>query len=459
MCLAHGGTLAHRSKKGNRQMAFSLNGVHVPHRKNTADKPALRLEPRETVTLPMSMHIGAPAKPVVKVGDTVKVGTLIAEAGGAVSAPIHASVSGKVEKITDYLLSDGRIVPAVIIRSDGEMTPDETLTPPTVNSRESFIEAVKNAGIVGLGGAGFPTHFKLNADPSKIQYLIINGAECEPYVTSDTRTMLDRREDMATALEAMKTYLGIKHIVIGIENNKKQAIESMKQLMSEVSQNCTAEVKVLPAVYPQGGEKVLIYHTTGKAVPAGKLPIDVGCVVINCTTLAAIGTYLKTGMPLVEKCVTVDGGAVKEPQNLLVPVGTPMSEVFEFCGGLTSEPDRVVYGGPMMGITVPDTSAPILKNTNAILALTKKETRTPKTTACIRCGSCTNTCPFGLNPAAIARAYKGRDAVALDSLAVTACMECGCCSFVCPANRPLVQTNKLAKVFLKEEKAKEGTQA
>ena len=440
-------------------MAFSLHGVHVPHRKNTADKSARRVQPQGNVTIPMSMHIGAPAKPVVKVGDQVKVGTRIAEAGGAVSAPIHASVSGKVTKIAEYLLSDGRTVPAVVIEPDGEMTPDESLTPPAVTSREEFIEAVKNSGIVGLGGAGFPTHFKLNVDPERIQHLVINGAECEPYVTSDTLTMVERADDMQTALEAMKTYLGIKRIVIGIEDNKKKAIESMKALMQKVSEGCTAEVKVLPAVYPQGGEKVLIYHTTGNVVPMGKLPIDVGCVVINCTTLAAIGAYLKTGMPLVEKCVTVDGGAVKEPRNVLVPVGTAIADVFAFCGGFTAEPAKVVYGGPMMGITVPDTAAPILKNTNAILALTEREVKLPKTTACIRCGSCTNTCPFGLNPASIARAYQKRDAVALDELAVNACMECGCCSFVCPANRPLVQTNKLAKIFLKEEKAKEGSRS
>ena len=440
-------------------MAFSLHGVRVPHRKNTADKPALRMESPKTVTLPMSMHIGAPARPIVKVGDLVKVGTLIAEAGGAVSAPIHASVSGKVTKISDYLLSDGRTVPAVVIESDGAMTPDETLTPPAVKSREELIEAIKNAGIVGLGGAGFPTHFKLNADPAKIEHLVINGAECEPYVTSDTLTMVERSDDMAYALEALKAHLGIKSIIIGIENNKKKAVASMMDLMNQTCKGCTVQVKVLPSVYPQGGEKVLIYHTTGRVVPMGKLPIDVGCVVLNCTTLAAIGAYLKTGMPLVEKCVTVDGGAVKQPQNVIVPVGTAMADVFEFCGGLISEPAKVVYGGPMMGITVPDTTAPILKNTNAILALTEKETRLPKTTACIRCGACTNTCPFGLAPAAIAKAYKSKDAVALEALAVNACMECGCCSFVCPANRPLVQTNKLSKVFLKEEKAKEGSKS
>ena len=438
-------------------MAFSLHGVHVPHRKNAGtDQSLLMWLVNAPVTIPMSMHIGAPAKPVVNVGDLVKVGTLIGEAGGAVSAPIHSSVSGKVTKIVDFLLSDGRTVPAVVIESDGEMAPDESIAPPVIDSRESFIEAVKNSGIVGLGGAGFPTHFKLNADPAKIDYLIVNGAECEPYVTSDTLTMEKRGDDMKVALEAMKKWLGIKRIIMGIESNKKKAIEKMKALMAEVGADCTATVKVLPPVYPQGGEKVLIYHTTGRVVPAGKLPIDAGCIVINCTTLAAIGAYLKTGMPLVEKCVTVAGGAVKEPKNLLVPIGMPMAEVFAACGGFVTEPAKVVYGGPMMGITVPDLSAPILKNTNAVLALTEREIKTPKTTNCIRCGSCTNTCPFGINPAEIARAYQKKDAEALKKLELMSCMECGCCSFICPANRPLVQTNRLAKVFLKEESAKEG---
>ena len=439
-------------------MAFSLHGVHVPHRKNTANSSAVRIEPPKTVTIPLAMHIGAPAKPVVKVGDAVKVGTLIAEAGGAVSVPMHASVSGKVVKVVDYLTSAGSTVPAIMIESDGEMTPDDALTPPVIDSRDSLIQAIKNAGIVGLGGAGFPTHFKLNVDPARIEQLIINCAECEPYVTSDTYTMLTRTEDMKTAIEALKAHMGIKHIIIGIESNKKAAIMSMMQLMKDTCQGCKVDVKVLPAKYPQGGEKVLIYHTTGKVVPTGKLPIEVGCVVLNCTTLAAIGAYIKTGMPLVEKCVTVDGGAVKQPQNVIVPVGMSMAEVFDACGGLTQEPSKVIYGGPMMGVTVPDATAPILKNTNAILALTEKETKLPATTPCIRCGSCTNTCPFGLAPAAIAKAYDQKDVAKLEALSLNTCMECGCCSFVCPANRPLVQTNKLAKAFVREEKAKEGSQ-
>ena len=439
-------------------MAFSLHGIHVPHRKNTAKQTAQRMPAPSSVTIPMSMHIGTPAKPVVKVGDLVGVGTLIAEANGAVSAPIHASVSGKVSKIMDYLLSDGRTVPAVVIESDGQMTPDESLTPPTVDSRDSLIEAVKQAGIVGLGGAGFPTHFKLNVDPARIEHLVINGAECEPYVTSDTLTMLDRVEDMAVALTALKTHFGLKSVVFGIENNKKKAIRSVKSLKN-LFEDCQVKVKSLPAMYPQGGEKVLIYHTTGKVVPTGKLPIDVGCIVLNCTTLATIGAYLRTGMPLVEKCVTVDGGSVKEPKNVIVPIGTSISDLFDFCGGLKVEPDRVIYGGPMMGVTVPSVTAPVLKNTNAVLALSKKETKEPKLTPCIRCGSCTNACPFGLAPAAIAKAYEKKDTVMLEKLSVTTCMECGCCSFVCPANRPLVQTNKLSKILIREEQAKEGTKS
>lgn len=437
-------------------MAFSLHGIHVPHRKNTVGQQVLRMTPPQSVVIPMAMHIGTPAIPTVKVGDAVKVGTRIAEANGMISSPIYASVSGKVSALRDFLLSNGTTTSAVVIESDGQMTPDEGIAPPTVDSRESLIEAIKNGGIVGLGGAGFPTYVKFNVDPKKIEYLILNGAECEPYVTSDTVTMTERASDMEYALRALATHLGISNVVLGIEANKPQAITAMRALASSVADACTMQVKVLPSIYPQGGEKVLVYHTTGRAIPVGKLPIDVGCVVINVTTLAAIGSYLQTGMPLVEKCVTVDGGAVKEPKNLIVPIGTSMADAFDFCGGLTVEPAKLIYGGPMMGVTVPDTTAPIMKNTNAILALTEKEAKLPKTTACIRCGSCTNTCPFGLAPAAIAKAYESKNTEALEDLCVNACMECGCCSFICPANRPLVQTNKLAKAFLKEEKSKEG---
>ncbi len=432
-------------------MSF-LHGVHTPHRKNTADKSAERLTDVKSVTLPMQMHIGAPAVPAVKVGDLVKVGTLVAEGTGAVSSPIYASVSGKVTKISDVPTSNGKTCPAVIIESDGEMTPDENIAVPQVNSRQELIEAIRKSGIVGLGGAGFPTYVKWDVDPERIEEFIINGAECEPYITSDSLTMTERADDMEYAILALKKHFGLKRIIIGIESNKKRAIESMKTMAQKI-EGC--EVAVLPQVYPQGGEKVLVYHTTKKKIGAGMLPIDVGCVVNNCTTVAAIGSYLKTGMPLVEKCVTVDGGAVAEPKNVIVPIGTPLSVLFDFCGGFKAEPKKILYGGPMMGVAVPNADVPVLKSSNAVIALTAKEAKLPKTTACIRCGACTNACPFGLNPAEILLAYKKKDAQALRRLSVDMCMLCGCCSFICPANRPLVQTNTLSKQLLRDEKAKE----
>lgn len=435
---------------------FSLHGIHVPHRKGTADKTTVRMAPPARVALPMSMHIGRPAEVQVAPGDTVLVGTKIGAASGTVSSPVFSSVSGKVVALQDVLLASGAATKAVVIESDGQMTVDPAIAPPALTSRESFLTALAESGIVGLGGAGFPTHVKLNVPAEKIEYLIINGAECEPYVTSDTYTMLTRSADISAGLSALARFLGVRRAIIGIESNKKRAIAAMRTLAEGLADTLELTVKVLPAVYPQGGEKVLIRHTTGRTVPSGKLPIDVGCVVLNCTTLAAIGAYLQTGMPLVEKCVTVGGGAVRKPQNVLVPIGTAMADLFAFCGGYTETPQKLIYGGPMMGITVPDDTAPILKNTNAVLALTAREIRTPKVTHCIHCGSCVNSCPFGLAPLMIEAATARRDVAALTALSVTSCMECGCCSFVCPASRPLVQTNKLAKSILREEKAKES---
>lgn len=432
-------------------MAFYLPGIIVPHRKNTKNSPTVRIDTPKTVTIPMVMHIGKPAIPTVKVGDLVKVGTKIGEADGYISSHIYSSVSGKVIKLADYLLYNGSITTAVVIESDNAMNLDETITPPVVNNKQDLVTAIKEGGIVGLGGAGFPTHVKFDVNPDQIDYLIINGAECEPYVTSDTVTMLTRADDMSYALKTISRCMGIDKVIIGIENNKKSAIASMKKMAKSFT-DISVKVKELPSVYPQGGEKVLVYHTTGRKIPANQIPINVGCVVINCTTLAAIGAYLKTGIPLVEKCVTVDGGAVKTPQNVIAPIGTPIKNLFECCGGLTKEPEKIIYGGPMMGITISNTDQPILKNTNAVISLTKREAKLPKTTECIRCGACINTCPFRLSPAAIARAYDNKDAETLTSLSVETCMECGCCSYVCPANRPLVQKNKLAKQLLKEKR-------
>ncbi len=431
-------------------MAFFLQGVHLPHRKNTAELPAVPMPSPATVCIPMGMHIGAPAKPVVKPGDHVAIGTLIAEQNGNVSVPVYASVSGTVKSIEEIRMANGRKGKAIVIESDGENSRDPRIAPPKVESRADLIEAIRQSGVVGLGGAGFPTHVKFSGEPEKIEELIVNGAECEPYITSDSLTMTERADEMAIALEALKKHLGISKIIIGIENNKKSAIQRMRQL---ADRDPCVRVKVLPAVYPQGGEKVLVYHITGKVIPVGKLPLDVGCIVCNCTTLATIGRYLKTGMPLVEKCVTVDGSAVREPKNVIVPVGASMEEVFAFAGGFQTEPGKVLYGGPMMGVAVTDLKAPVMLNTNALLAFDEKDSAPPEETACIRCGACYNHCPFGINARAVEKAYHQKDLEGMERAGADACMECGCCSFVCPAKRPLTQVNRLAKAALREARA------
>lgn len=436
----------------NGGILMKLHGIKVPHKKNTANCVPVRLSVPETVRIPMSMHIGKPAKVAVKRGDTVKVGQLIGEADGFISAPVHSSVSGTVAKIEEMTLSNGAKGQCVVIDTDGEQAVFEGVKPPEVHDLDSFTEAVRQSGAVGLGGAGFPTFVKLSVkDLSKLDAVVINAAECEPYITSDTRTMLDKSDDIMRGIEAVKKYLQPNRFIIGIEKNKPEAIKKMQEL---ASQSEGVEVKVLPSSYPQGGEKVLVFNTIGKIIPKGGLPLDVGVIVINVTTLAFIGNYLKTGMPLVNKCVTVDGSAVKEPKNVIAPIGMSIADVLEQSGGTKSEVAKALYGGPMMGLAVPSLDSPILKNTNAITAMDIKEATPPKTTPCIRCGACLNHCPLRLDPREIARAYKLGSVEDLQTLHVDLCMECGCCSYICPAHRPLVQTNKLAKALLRVNQAK-----
>ena len=428
-----------------------IKGVKLSHQKNASNCKPERIKTPAQVMIPMSMHIGAHAKPVVSVGDKVKVGQIIAEAEGFVSSPIHASVSGKVKNIEDMLASSGHMMKSVVIEADGEQEIFEGISPPRVYDLESFLAAIRESGLVGLGGAGFPTAVKLSVkDLSKIDAIIVNGAECEPYVTSDTRTMLDDAELVMQGIGLLQKYLEARRVIIAIENNKGDCVKKFRELAKGKT---GVEVVSLPSVYPQGGEKVLIHNTVGRIVPEGKLPIDVGTIVINCTTLAFIAKYINTGMPLVEKCVTVDGSVVKTPKNVIAPIGTPISELFEYCGGLKSEPGKVFYGGPMMGITIPDLSAPVLKNTNAVVALSKKDAALPETTACIRCGACVGHCPLKLMPVEIENAYELKKPEELERLKVNLCMECGCCSYICPARRPLVQVNKLAKAMLRDYQA------
>ena len=432
-----------------------LGKTHIPHNKNTADMSPVRMTPPKEVLLPMAQHIGAPATPVVKVGDEVKVGQLIAEPSGYVSSPIYASVSGKVTKLDTYLRPDGRFVPAIRIESDGLMTVSETVAPPEVKDFDSFIAAIRSSGLVGLGGAGFPTSVKLDAVKNgTIKTVVINGAECEPYITSDTRTMIDQSESVYDGIALLEKYVPTaEKFIFGIESNKPECIREMARIFQD---NEKVSIIPLPSLYPQGAEKVLIYNTTKLVVPEGKLPADVGVLVINVTSLAVLANYIKTGMPLVEKCLTVDGSAVKEPKNVIAPIGMPVKNVVEFTGGYKCEPKKIVLGGPMMGIPACSLDEPISKTTNALTILNVADSTEREATACIHCGRCVEACPLSLDPTAFSKAlnYGTEEKMEkLEEARVNLCMECGCCSFVCPANRPLVQNNRLGKTALREYKA------
>ena len=437
-----------------------LGNTHVPHRKNTAQMPAVKMPPPDEVLLHVAQNIGAPAKVVVKAGDEVKVGQVIAEAGGFVSAPIHASVSGKVVKVERYLCYGGQTVDAVRIQSDGLMTVDESIAPPVITDLDSLVEAVRNSGLVGLGGAGFPTSVKLaGAKNGSINTLVINGAECEPYITADTRTMLDDTAYVVAGIELLEKCIpSIESIVFGIEANKPECIARLQEAFKNDKK---VTVKKLPSLYPQGSEKVLVYNCTGRTVMEGKLPSDAGVIVMNVSSLAFIAKYAETGMPLVERTLTLDGSAVSEPKNITAPIGTAIGKVIEFGGGLKEEAGKVLYGGPMMGVCICNLEDPVLKTTNAITAFNKKDSAPAKETACIHCGRCVSVCPHSLNPTEFARALnvemKEVRMEKLDAAKVMLCMECGSCSFVCPANRPLVQNNRIAKAELKDYIAYQAT--
>lgn len=440
---------------------FKLGNVHVPHRKNTAEAIPVRMPPPATVSISMLHHIGAPAKPVVAPGDKVYVGTLIGEAGGYVSAPVHSSVSGVVKKIEKVLVSAGKEIDSVLIESDGEMTPDPEIKAPEITDFASFSTAVRASGLVGLGGAGFPTSVKLDAiGKGIIKRLILNGAECEPYITSDTRTMLDKSDLLREGVELMLRFCDFEEVIFGIEKNKPAAIARLKEVFADMSK---VRVEAMPSTYPQGGEKILIYNTTGLVIPEGKLPADVGVIVMNVTSLAFLASYVRTGMPLVEKVVTVDGSAISAPANVIAPVGTAIKELIEFVGGTCSEVGKILLGGPMMGVAVYTDTHPVLKTTNAVTVLSMKDAAPPKATACIHCGRCVSACPMGLQPTYFARALNISDkremCTRLEDQKISLCIECGCCSFVCPAKRPLVENNRLAKAAVREYKTSQAATA
>lgn len=434
--------------------AKGRGGVKVPHNKNTKDCKIVRMPAPEKVVLPMQQHIGAPCIPTVKVGDTVKVGQVIGDSDKFISAPIHASVSGKVTAVSDTVLANGRMAPAVTIESDGEMALFEGIEPPVVNNADDFRKAIHDSGLVGLGGAGFPSHVKFALSPDKpIDTIVVNAAECEPHITVDYRECVDNTLYIIRSLMIIKDFLKIPHAVIAVEDNKPLAIEKLQKVADEVGDG-SIKVMALKSQYPQGAEKMIVYSATGRKIPLGKLPADVGVIVMNVTSTAFIGRYLETGKPLVSRSLTVDGTAILKPKNVRVPIGTSLNELIDFCGGFKPDLDKVIAGGPMMGTALVNTNVPIIKSYNAVLAFSKGTLREKPDNACIRCGRCSQVCPMGLMPTNIMRSVKAHDIEGLQASNVIACMQCGTCAYACPAGRPLVQYLVLAKDMLREEGAK-----
>ena len=428
-------------------------GAHTPHDKATAASKPVPMPLPGQVRILMSQHIGAPAKATVKKGDEVCVGTLIGEAGGFVSANIHSSVSGKVKAVEPFRLSNGKLCDSVVIETDGKQTVDPSIQPPVVTDKASFLAAVRASGLVGLGGAGFPTDVKLQPK-SPVDTLLINASECEVWLTSDTQEMLTCPDDIVRGIQAVLQYTGIPRCIIGIEKNKPECIDLLCQKTGGIS---NIDVKPLPSVYGTGAELILIEKCLGREVPHGGLPADAGAIVMNVTSVSMLGKYLATGMPVVERIVTVDGDACAKPQNLIVPVGTSYQDVVNAAG---LKPDvtlgKVIAGGAMMGPAVEDLNYPTTKTTGGLILLSEASAAQPAAEPCIRCGRCIEYCPMGLAPVEVNAAYAARDVQELGKLHVDYCFNCGSCSFVCPAKRPCTQMMSLAKAYYLNEIKKGG---
>ena len=448
-------------------MKKDISSLHVPHNKHTAACVPMRIETPTEVILPMNMHSGHDAEPIVNVGDHVKVGQLIAREEGRFSSPVHATISGTVVEIAPMATSKGKDTLAIRIESDGLMEKAESVVPPTFTDCESFLQAVRDGGIVGLGGAAFPTWAKFNeaTNPDyKVDTVLINAAECEPYITSDHRMMLAHPDLIADGIEYlrkyMNEYLGNATFKICIETNKADAIEVLKETFKDKDYVVIHELKT---IYPQGAKQVMLYNATGRVAVAGKRFPSFGALIINVSSLAKMAEYLNTGMPLTERIVTVDGPAVDKPMNLIAPIGTRISELLKITG-LKSEPGKVVVGGPMNGTAICSVDDPIVKVSNAVLVFDEKSAVLPEASACINCGRCIEKCPVGISVADVGRVMniknEDRRAKMLIETGVRQCVDCACCSYVCPANRPLLQMNWDAKSFLKKyaaaQKEKEG---
>ena len=437
-----------------------LNYIKLPHQKRAQNVESTNISGVQKVVIPTSQHIGCNCDIIVKVGDEVKVGQVIADSDAEISAPVHASISGTVREIVDYMPITGELCKAVVIESNGKDNDaiDDTVKPPFTGdlskiSRDDLIKAMRDSGAVGLGGAGFPTHAKFTFDKDKcsIETLLINGAECEPYICSDYREMMENGEDIIGGIKVLLDVLGIPKAVIGIESNKPDAIKHLR----EIANDGRIEVRTLKTAYPLGAEKMLIHAITGKVINEDEYPIDKNVIVLNVSTIGTVYRYLKTGMPLITRRLTIDGDCIDKPLNLIVPIGTLISDIFEHSCDKDIDPKAVLAGGPMMGLSFANMDSPIVKNNNAILLF--KESNPPHTTSCIRCGDCIRACPVNLMPVELERAHDMNDIDALIGLRVNICINCGNCSYVCPAKRRLAEKHQISKHMVKSAKKKMRT--
>mgnify|MGYP002581017725 CR=1 FL=1 len=433
-----------------------IGGVHPYEGKELAkDAPIKEVLPKGELVFPLSQHIGAPATPIVAVGDSVKKGQKIAEAGGFVSSPIYSSVSGTVKKIEPRRVAVGDMVNSIVIESDDQFTECEysPVDDVTSLSREKIIDRIKEAGVVGMGGAGFPTHVKLSPkEPEKIEYIIANCAECEPYLTSDYRRMIEEPEKLVEGMKIILQLFPHAKGIFGVEDNKPDCIEKLTELVKDEPR---IEVCPLQTKYPQGGERQLIYAVTGRAINSKMLPADAGCIVDNVDTVVSIYEAVAEGKPLMQRIVTVTGDGVNTPSNFRAPVGMDFQELLDAAGGLKGTVEKVISGGPMMGFAMFDYHVPVTKTTSALLVLTKDEVSRSRSTACINCGRCVSECPEHLLPTKLATFAEHRKEEAFVKYNGMECCECGCCSYVCPAKRPLVQEiRSMRKMVMANRKKK-----